>query len=757
MADVNSWCHLRRAGCAGRRLVAAACTCLLSLFSIGAVAARPDREELRVPTIGDLLAIDYSAVSLDLSPTGTSVAYSLSSEQGHALWLIQTEATAKPVRIGNGFLPRWSPRADAIAFYSDEGADGIQLWVFDVVGQRARQVTHIAGGINPEPDTRFAGPVRDAFSFDWSSDGRKLVFASRVEDTPEPSDSQEIVSEEMIDEADLPLVLTSRTPPEWTLSGVYAHPSLNGASAKTDGYTIQGGLAAADLGVSSSQLFLADIKTGHVRRLTRGQRHYFHPAWAPDGKTIACATASGIATALAGNAGQAIDIATVDAATGDLQLRTQGPGVRIHPSWSPDGVSLAFLGADDQYLHSGIFVGRVIEGTFKQLAHQLDRNIDSFAWAPDSRSIYLTYQNGLSHPLARLRLDSLKLEELDVDGQGSPHSDRDISLSKRGALAWIRTDYLHPQGLLSWKSAKAPRSKIALVDLFPTLRQWRVGSIEPVYWKTGRGESKEGTLLKPLNYVEGERYPLIVDAYPTAGGFNWLSPMMSNVAWSSMGYAVFRPSPRAPHDWMNAWKSEAFDLAAKGKHGWEVTLDDILSGVDELIARGLVDPERMCLYGFSNGATVVDYVVTRSHRFKCAVSVSGALSDWVSPVLLNTSAAAQLSAMTGTTLWDDPQTYLELSAVFRAHHVRTPMLLAVGDQDDGFLEGSIRMYNALRHAGQAPVTLLRYPGQEHGFQGNAMADFWRRETAFFAQHLGTQDVYSSAASRSASRIVVVRP
>jgi dipeptidyl aminopeptidase/acylaminoacyl peptidase len=245
----------------------------------------------------------------------------------------------------------------------------------------------------------------------------------------------------------------------------------------------------------------------------------------------------------------------------------------------------------------------------------------------------------------------------------------------------------------------------------------------------------EGTLLKPPNYQAGWKYPLIVDAYPLMDGSNWYNPMFGNQAWASNGYAVFRPSPRAPLAWINPWKSAAWSAVAKGAPGWNVTVDDVLSGVGALVREGIVDPDRMCLYGFSNGGGVVNYLVTRTPLFKCAVSVAGALSDWVRPSLLNSGSASWLSDWAGATLWGDPRSYIELSAVFGLKNVHTPMLLADGDKDGDFLLDTIEMYNGLREA-NIDVTLLRYADQGHGFTGAALRDFWSREMLFFAGHLG---------------------
>src|SRR6202012_747267 len=100
------------------------------------------------------------------------------------------------------------------------------------------------------------------------------------------------------------------------------------------------------------------------------------------------------------------------------------------------------------------------------------------------------------------------------------------------------------------------------------------------------------------------------------------------------------------------------------------------SGVDVLLQRGDIDAQRMCLYGFSNGGGVVNYLVTATDRFRCAVSVAGALSDWIRPALLNTGYDELLKEWAGVGLREDPRAYEELSAVFGLNKVKTPMLLA---------------------------------------------------------------------------------
>jgi dipeptidyl aminopeptidase/acylaminoacyl peptidase len=210
--------------------------------------------------------------------------------------------------------------------------------------------------------------------------------------------------------------------------------------------------------------------------------------------------------------------------------------------------------------------------------------------------------------------------------------------------------------------------------------------------------------------------------------------MTGNQTWAARGYAVFWPEARAPHTWINPFKSRTFDHAGKGPSGLSVMADDVRSGVQSLIQRGLVDPERMGLYGFSNGGAVVNQLVTRTNIFKCAISVAAATSvDWSGAFFLH-SMNPMVPKMVGALPWEDPEAYIELSVIYHIDRIQTPMMLADGDDDGDFLLSSIKMYNGLRFLGK-DVVFLRYPGQGHELGKAATADFWQRANIFFDSHL----------------------
>jgi dipeptidyl aminopeptidase/acylaminoacyl peptidase len=704
-------------------LALAAWALLVSAGTFGATAGPRHPVSLE-----DLQSLAFPDVTLALSPDGRSLAYALG---GDSLWLVSPRPGAIPRRIGAGFLPLWSPTGDRIAFYSVSSGD-VQLWIYDIKSQSAAQVTHLDGGIDPDPATRVVGYVHDAFRYDWSSDTRHIVFASRVQAATQPSALG--AAEPSAQSPGTPLVLDRNTPPDWTLSGIFAHARLSAGTLESkDGHSITPKRNDTAGAVLSNQLFIIDVRSGETTRLTREDRNYFNPQFSRDGTQVVCASSPRSGPVF--GAGES-DLELVEVGNGHSRLVAEGKGIRSRPSLSPDGRLLA-------YFESPLFVGRPVvrvralvgsQFTARDITSALDRQVEDFAWGNDSRSIWVSYQDGLSDALARIALSRESVRPVAGAGAQPPVNIGSIS-SSAGAVAWQQEDparlttiqYLGPGAI----------RPLTLVDTQPQKRSWRLGTVEVLHWKSRRGDERDGALLVPPDYVPGRLYPLIVDAYPLIGGARWTSPMGGNQAWASAGYLVFRPSPRAPHVWMNPWKSEASSSAAKGPHGWQLTIDDVMSGVDEVVRRGYADPHRMCLYGFSNGGGVVNYLVTATDRFQCAVSVAGALSDWVRPALLNTGYDDLLKEWAGVGeggVREDTRAYEELSAVFRLNRVKTPMLLADGDDDGDFLLDTIEMYNGLRSAG-VDVTLLRYPDQGHGFSAAAMTDFWHREMAFFDRYL----------------------
>jgi dipeptidyl aminopeptidase/acylaminoacyl peptidase len=678
----------------------------------------------RAVTLEDLVNLETQPnLDVRLSPDGALLAMALSK----GVQILDVAGKRVIADLGPGFLPEWAPDEKYLAFYSTRSGN-MQLWLWDRRTKRTSQLTRFQGGIDPNPTTRVFGRVRDAFQMSWSPDASQIAFASRP---PVKTASRDAKGDAGgATSARSPLVLTNSTPPEWTMRGIYStakHGSGIPESRDGDSLTYRDGTE------SFGQIFLADRTSGSVTQLTDDDATRFHPLWSKDGKAILCVETR---TRGVDYGASETQIVTIELENRRPRQLTTGPGVRAFPLYSPDGTMISYMHGEDVFGFKQIHI-MPVQGGASKAAFTLDRRISQYAWAISGDSFLIVYKDGTSIPLARIERESDRVEDISLRGRSALNV-LTFTQSARGAIAWAQED---PRQTWSVRHVDSPQSDANVLMSAPGLDALALGEVEVVRWRNRSGETKEGTLLMPSGAVAGKKYPLIVDAYTTRSGADWILPLGGNQAWASMGYAVFRPSPRAPHVWVNPWKSEASSRAGKGPQGWNVTFDDVMSGVDELVKRRIVDPDRMCLFGHSNGGNVVNHLVTRTSRFRCAVSVAPAGSNLVRLLLAGGWNPSALND--GRPLEEHLDEYIALSTVFQLHQVETPMLLAAGDQDGDFLLNAIEIYNRLRARGK-DVTLLRYPTEGHIFSGDALRDFWARQTEFFARHLQPDQSIQSA-------------
>jgi dipeptidyl aminopeptidase/acylaminoacyl peptidase len=645
--------------------------------------------------------------SAELSPNGDKIAFMVSGTL--EIGSVHDPEHSKP--LGSAMVPTWSPSGQKLAYYSDQTGTQ-QLWVYDSATQQSKVITKIVGGITAEWAAG-SGWGDDNWRYSWSPDGTQIVFASQL---PSPT----FISRAETDESKKPgqpLVLNGTTPANWTLSGIFV--------SAFDEPTASLGPQANVKPPLTSQLFTVDVSTGITQQITHDGRGYFTPDWSPDGKMIVCSTPSG--RDMYGFPVNATSILLLNIKTGGTRSLTSAVGNKSMPTWSPDGHKIAFFTGEHDGLKS-VDVFDMGNGEVQDLSRHLPVGIGTFRWSPNSKSILGIAMNGVDWRPVRIGI-----EHGDVHALEKAEAARrwQLSVAQDGSVAWPESDGTH-NGVIRLLRSGALHSE-PIFDSNPQIRDWQLGAQDVVRWKGGRGEEMEGILIKPAGYQPGKRYPLIVVGYPGFTNRFMDIQILGNQAWASLGYAIFYPDPSAPHVWMDNFRTRSFDEMAKGPDGWEITTEQVLSGVNELIKRGIVDPNRMGLLGFSNGGGVVNALVTRTNRFRCAVSVAAVYPDLLAPFFLHSDSHIPDFFANGDPL-KVPENYLELSSVYRADRVETPMLIADGDLDQDFLIGSIEWFNALRWS-KKNVTFLRYPGQGHGFDQPAMEDFWIREKDFFARYL----------------------
>ena len=682
------------------------------------------------PVALDDLTETAMADSLQLSPDGSMLAYSFGHWSTYLtdnnVWIVETRAGATARKVAKGTFPHWSPDGKRLAYYAGDAGD-YQIWVLDLSTNRSEQITHVKGGINPDPYTRIMGWVLDAMALAWSPDGKKLIFASRVEVAAPPTSSSASEGSQPTSDPDhpAPLVLTRTTPPEWTTAGIYsrAFGSTSGFAHWQKTEDTDPSKAAAPPPVLINQLSLVDVDSKQTEPFTTDNAGYFGPAWSPDGTKIVCASADGPVVLNFGSA--KTNLYVFDVATRKKTALTSEPEVKWQPTWSPDGQFVAYLSGSFSG-HQSLMVISESGGKPRNLTAGLDRYVEEYHWVGDGIDVLI--KDGISHPVVRVNLATARVERLTTDSAARDH----LSASRDGALVWQQSDGTHAGGI--WFRPAKATAAVPLVDLNPQVQSWELGKQEVISWKNKRGEEIEGVLITPPGYIQGKKYPLIVDCYPGTSSSFRSSPYGGNQAWASRGYAVlFTSGARGPHVWMNPIKSLEYDLAAKGPHGWDVSFDDVMSGVDDVIRRGIADPDRIGLFGFSNGGAIAQMLITRTDRFKCVVSYAGVpMADLTRSYFAITGWSWR--GVVGLAPWDDPAAYVELSSIYRLNRVNLPVLLFDGDQDGDFLLNTIEVYNGLRSLDK-DVTFVRYPDQSHVFTGWALKDFLKRTMDFYDAHL----------------------
>jgi len=264
------------------------------------------------------------------------------------------------------------------------------------------------------------------------------------------------------------------------------------------------------------------------------------------------------------------------------------------------------------------------------------------------------------------------------------------------------------------------------------LSELQLGKTERITYKGSNGDEVEGWLMYPVGAREGVRYPLMVHIH---GGPQWsygigIDPISHYCA--AQGYAVFYCNPHGSTGY-----GEAFLNRVIGDWGgWDY--QDIMLGVDACIARGIADPERMVVTGYSYGGYMSKFIMGQTNRFKAAVPMAG-ISNLASFVGTSDIGFWQVAQAKGNP-WDSKRAdyYRERSPLTYAPNVTTPTLLLHPVNDLRCpIEQSEQFYMALKMIGKAPVELVRAPGAWHADRAkpSQWLAYWEKTLQWFGKYV----------------------
>ena len=452
------------------------------------------------------------------------------------------------------------------------------------------------------------------------------------------------------------------------------------------------------------------------RELTDGALHVRSVAWSPRGDRVAVS----VAPTAEADASEDAKAQVIELASGRAK-DIPGAALAGQLTWSPDGRRLAFARAFDGrgISREDLFVWDAASSTpARNLSSAIDRDIEELFWTEDGRAIDVKVSDGATHSLLRV----------DVDGGGAQPARRfpySIGALARGGATQVFVRADRPAELYVGTGDRDARQVTSINSAAAGLQ---LPSVEAVRWKGPIGEV-EGILYKPFAFDAKRRYPLFVN--PHGGPRGHSSGDFDPVAayWTSLGYVVLKPNFRGSTGYGDAFTKANVEDWGAGPFA------DVMAGVDDLVARGVADPTRLFMFGWSYGGIMANWTATHSNRFRAIVS-GASVADGRLQYAISDSRRWRFDYFKGSPfLEENYPLYVRESAVTWAKHARTPTLFVVGAEDRRCpLPQSLMMYRAFKDHGVA-TDLLIYPREDHGFvEPRHIVDRAKRVVEWFKRH-----------------------
>jgi dipeptidyl aminopeptidase/acylaminoacyl peptidase len=359
------------------------------------------------------------------------------------------------------------------------------------------------------------------------------------------------------------------------------------------------------------------------------------------------------------------------------------------------------------------------------LAETPNGKCDPIGWSADSSLVYVLEQTGTTTQVWSLPASG---------APGQPVTTGTAVLSapaatKQGAIFCAMQDLRRPNAV-GRVDPGAGEVREVIAPTFPAT--WPEGPLpeaEVLRWPGRDGREIEGILVYPLGYRRGQPCPLVVEVHGgppgvfTRGYIAAPERMADTAALAARGYALLRPNPRGSSGY-----GRDFRFANYGDWGGG-DLDDVMAGIDWLVAAGIADPARLGIAGWSYGGYLTAAAIAHTDRFKAACVGAGI----VDAISFNGTAdiPAFIPDYLGAEFWDDLEPYRRRSPVLQARAIATPTLILHGEQDERVpISQGHELHNALRRRG-VPVEFVLYPRQGHGIaEPRLLLDVRRRVVAW---------------------------
>jgi dipeptidyl aminopeptidase/acylaminoacyl peptidase len=422
-------------------------------------------------------------------------------------------------------------------------------------------------------------------------------------------------------------------------------------------------------------------------------------------------------------------VASDDTTKGTTTRRiTSEPGQDDGPAWSPDGKSIAYNRQPSAVPIALIYDPSHIAvigldgggGRPRPLTASLDRDIRALRWAADGKSLYGILEDEGDTHLVRVDAGSGAVTRL----VGEARSVGSYSVGGDGTIAALVSEPRLPNEVFVVEAAGARRLTRTNQPLLDSLR---LAEVREMHFKSRDGTAVEAFMYLPPDYQPGRRYPTLLRIH--GGPVSYYDRGFSTEAqvFAAHGYVVVMTNPRGSSSYGARFSRAIF--ADWGNKDY----DDVMAAVDEAVRLGIADPARLGVGGWSYGGILTNYVITKTGRFKAAISgASEALytSNYGHDHYQNLWEIELGLPWTHQRAWD------RISPFWSVAKITTPTLWMGGDRDWNVpILNSEQMYQAMRRLGRT-TQLVVYPGQTHGInKPTYQKDRWQRYLEWYGRFL----------------------
>lgn len=609
---------------------------------------------------------DYEWTSSpQLSPDGQQVLYSRSwinlkdDKRESDLWIVNIDGSMNRFFL-NGSNGRWSPDGKKVAFTREGEPEGTQIFIKYL-------------GVEGDP-TQITKLEKSPSSMVWSPDGKYLAFLMHVDAAPAlelkgipaaPKGAKWTQAPRVIDQVDYSADRVGFLPRGYRQ--IFVVPADGGTARQiTDGdWNVSGGITWTQ---DSEGLIFTSYRKPEAE-YARGQSNLYH----------------------------------VNITTSEIKELTTREGSEYGAAVSPDGSKIAFVGSlytGNFYTDRKMFVMNRDGSGLKMISESLDQTPGSPTWAADGSGLYFDVRE---YGNSNLYFASLSGEVKKVTEGNHMLSTNDISENGQAVGTW--SDPHNPSDIVAFK-LDAPADIKKITDVNSDILDFvELGEVEEINYKSKDGTPIQGWIVKPPNFDPSKKYPLVLRIH---GGPHSMYHVGFNYNFqlhAAQDQVVLYTNPRGSTGY-----GYDFANAIQNKYPGD-DYDDLMAGVDEVLAKGYIDENKMYVYGGSGGGVLTSWIVGQTDRF-AAASVNYPVTNWFS--FVGTTDGAGWYYNFEKFPWEDPSEHLKRSPLMYVGNVKTPTMLMCGENDLRTPISQTEEYYQALKMNKVPTVMIRFNEEFHG-------------------------------------------